>query len=306
MNFDVLVYIERIIIAIMTSKLVFLYTLLGLAAHALPENNLLETRRYCGFQHSDDYTRNDDSTSLDEFPWIGQLLYNKDNTLKCVGSLINRRYVLTSAHCLLPPTLQFNITGVRFGDYDVTTNQDCVNYTNFGEECSDPTQQFGIEELIPHPEYNSRTFQKDIGLIRLSRAVTYTDYIRPICLPKSKGSEPQSGTQFVSSGWGDERHSIKHTTIKKRILTKLISLEECHRSLGNSASFITHDHLCVIDERGSFTGATDSGAPLMRSVKNQWEQVGVHSFRKLGGSDSPVIYGKVTSYLDWITENVRA
>jgi len=42
-----------------------------------------------------------------------------------------------------------------------------------------------VSHVIPHPDYNDskRNWHHDIGLLRLSRPVQYTDTILPICLP---------------------------------------------------------------------------------------------------------------------------
>ena len=42
-----------------------------------------------------------------------------------------------------------------------------------------------VSHVIPHPDYNSVTIVNDIGLLRLTSPITYTDTILPICLPSS-------------------------------------------------------------------------------------------------------------------------
>ena len=40
--------------------------------------------------------------------------------------------------------------------------------------------------IFIHPYYSVETFDNDVALIQLSSRVTYTDYVRPICLPMHK------------------------------------------------------------------------------------------------------------------------
>jgi len=40
-----------------------------------------------------------------------------------------------------------------------------------------------VSHVIPHPHYRSSVHQNDVGLLRLTRPVVYTDTILPICLP---------------------------------------------------------------------------------------------------------------------------
>ena len=72
-------------------------------------------------------------------------------------------------------------------------------------------------------------------------------------------------------------------------------------------SIITDDHLCIdtSDGRGVCNG--DSGGPLNMQMEDgrSYLQVGVTSFVSSAGCASGYPHGftRVTSYLDWITEN---
>ena len=58
-----------------------------------------------------------------------------------------------------------------------------------------------VAEIILHPNYDSFTSDNDIALLRLSSPVTFTDYIRPVCLAASD-SVFNNGTDSWVTGWG--------------------------------------------------------------------------------------------------------
>lgn len=59
-----------------------------------------------------------------------------------------------------------------------------------------------VELIITHPDYNKETFNYDIALMKLSAPVTFTEYIRPICLSSSTSSF-HNATDCWASGWGN-------------------------------------------------------------------------------------------------------
>lgn len=58
-----------------------------------------------------------------------------------------------------------------------------------------------VSTIILHPDYDSDTNDNDIALLRLSSPVTFTDYIRPVCLAASD-SVFNNGTDSWVTGWG--------------------------------------------------------------------------------------------------------
>lgn len=58
-----------------------------------------------------------------------------------------------------------------------------------------------VARIILHPSYDSTTSDNDIALLRLSSPVTFTDYIRPVCLAASD-SIFNNGTDSWVTGWG--------------------------------------------------------------------------------------------------------
>ena len=107
----------------------------------------------------------------------------------CGGTLINRRYVLTAAHCHNPTRVRKQITKVRLGEYQVTNDPslDCVSKGD-PSTCLPKVQDFIIasEDVIRHPEYE-RSYQtgliNDIALIRLPSLAEMNLGVKVVCLP---------------------------------------------------------------------------------------------------------------------------
>ncbi len=65
-------------------------------------------------------------------------------------------------------------------------------------------QSSGVSAIIKHPNYDSNSQNNDIALLRLSSTVTFTEYIKPVCLA-SESSTFFNRTLSWVTGWGDTR-----------------------------------------------------------------------------------------------------
>lgn len=93
----------------------------------------------------------------------------------------------------------------RLGEYDLTTEKDCVQIPNGQLDCAPSPIDYEISDKIPHPQYDPKNPSKhhDLALLRLKDRVSYNDFVRPICLPTkgfNKGFTP--GNKHVVCGWG--------------------------------------------------------------------------------------------------------
>lgn len=110
-----------------------------------------------------------------EYPWMAMLIYENRRlstmTNNCSGSLINKRYVLTAAHCVVKDKMvntDLVLRRVRLGEHDITTNPDC----DFTGNCAAPFVEIGIEYFNVHEQYfNTSRFESDIALVRLQTPV---------------------------------------------------------------------------------------------------------------------------------------
>ncbi|KAI5092630.1 vitamin K-dependent protein C precursor, partial [Silurus meridionalis] len=220
-----------------------------------------------------------------ESPWQA-LILNAASEFHCGGVLLDEVWVLTAAHCL-QGFIRFS---VRLGDYK-----------RFKFEGSEVT--ISVVKTIPHPQFNRRTADNDIAMLRLASPVTFNTYIVPACLPSKDLAERVlhlNGTMTVVTGWGKEKEgTLKYSSDLKHINVPLVEHSECTRHMFSN---VTENVLCA-GNIGSIKDACsgDSGGPMMTLYRNTWFLIGLVSWGEgCGQEDKLGIYTKVSNYLEWI------
>ncbi|XP_043273178.1 CLIP domain-containing serine protease 2-like [Venturia canescens] len=253
-------------------------------------------------------------TDLTEFPWMVLLEYDKPNgkTTACGGVLITSRYVLTAAHCIKGAGLpkSWSLNAVRLGEYDTSTDRDCVPDGDGSEVCAEPTVTVRIAEAIVHESYrpNARDQQNDVALLRLAENVQFTSYIQPICLPA--GSD--LAQKLWVAGWG-KTETKSESSVKLKLGISPADPSACAERYRNAGVNLGRSQLCAGGQRGKDSCRGDSGGPLMSFDRTpggsrKWTVVGIVSFgpTPCGMQNWPGVYTKIVDYVPWILSNVRA
>uniref|UniRef100_A0A6P7FFH9 CLIP domain-containing serine protease n=1 Tax=Diabrotica virgifera virgifera TaxID=50390 RepID=A0A6P7FFH9_DIAVI len=146
-----------------------------------------------------------EDAGLYEYPWMSLLSFRLPGNIRkfrCGGSIINNRYILTAAHCLEDKS---NLLGVRVGEYNLSnkgTDKDCID-----TDCNYPVQDLAIEEIISHPNYESKEKKNDIGLLRVQPITFNNKNVRPVCLPRTSNADFNQTYPEVS-GWGITKFGV--------------------------------------------------------------------------------------------------
>lgn len=235
---------------------------------------------------------NGKETMAGQFPWVvyvGFFFLRRTRLNACAGTIINDRFILTSAHCLVPLEPHYGLElGVWIGGD--------INPVDL--RLKDALQ---IKGWIQHENYIIGDYSTDdVALIELQVPLHFNTSFSPICLPDFSHYD----NLFVA-GWGFVGNPETEPTNLMHADLAIIPDEVCHEYY----DWLSEHEMCAGDEERNVC-LGDSGAPLMTRRLGIVYQAGITAAgttmhdTDCGLTAKPSIFEKVIPFLPWIREMV--
>ena len=244
-----------------------------------------------------------------KYPWQVRLYESMDDEIGfCGGSIIDRQWILTAAHCLVDT----DSVVVGFGDVDRTK-----------------TTKIESEKIFVHPDYADGK-KADVALVKLAKpipdapAVSYAggDATQRLLQPGARATVTGWGAVWDFQAFNNAMDVMagRRTVSERRLLDdeelqaprllhevdiEVIDPQECkavYDQLQVSAFTIGDTEICATGPRGGKDSCFgDSGGPLVVPEGNGYVQVGIVSWGpQCGNPLFPGVYTRVSSFSDWI------
>ncbi|XP_036881535.2 kallikrein-12-like isoform X1 [Manis javanica] len=213
-------------------------------------------------------------------PW--QVGLFEGGNLRCGGVLLDRRWVLTAAHC------SGSRYWVRLGEHSLSQ--------------LDWTEQLRRSAFsVTHPGYQGslQSYDHDLRLLRLGTPVLLTGSVQPLPLATTCAA---AGTECHISGWGITNRPWSPFPDRLQCLNlSIVSSATCQAAFPGR---ITDNMVCAGGIAGEDACQGDSGGPLVcRGVLQGLVSWG--SVDPCGQKGVPGVYTNICKYVDWIRMVIR-
>ncbi|KAH7983655.1 hypothetical protein HPB52_013356 [Rhipicephalus sanguineus] len=171
-----------------------------------------------------------------------------------------------------------------------------------------------VAEIHVHFNYGPTTYDNDIALVQLDKAVELTPRVRPVCLPTDRSARVhlQEGKLGVATGWG-LTETGEYADVLSEAMLPVVANEKCQEAYERAGVPLTVSEAMFCAGHANATSNTctgDSGSPMVFlddavTTERRWILEGVVSWGSPYGCAVANQYSGLTrvfTFLPWIKQ----
>jgi len=198
---------------------------------------------------------------------------------------------------------------VRVGEWDASGFNDPEIQTH---------NEYGVDRIYIHSEYNPRRLNGDIALLRLNSFVDLSHpYANTACLPSCGEQfdyifQNGTGIRCWVAGWGKDEFDGSFQFLQRKVDIPLVPSQICEPKLkaglngqrrGSGDRFrLDRTEICAGGVPGKDACTGDGGSPLVcQSDTGRWTVMGLVTWGVGCASEIPGVYARVSEFNSWIS-----
>ena len=233
---------------------------------------------------------NEVSSASSQYPSVVSIWYSEnaseDPGFICTGTLIQRRVVLTAAHCIFPTGLVY----IKYG----------------ADQLDEELPLYSVSAVWRNPRYSASQSVNDVGLLLLEKEIPGATVFPLSSASKISSIQKNKSVQYRIIGWGIDQNEELPTYLRTSIVTDQSAVvKKFVKSWRNDVWFAVGK---FIKSEGVYSGicSGDSGGPLFATLNGETVIAGVASFTFAEECEvrAPSVFSRLSYYISDINKGI--